>query len=230
MLRSLFYTYAFILLAQFLVSGNAFPKFLYYRATQEYPLATLPNGDNEYLTWHLDNPLHFYNEKYGQLHYGIPAPPGNRGTGLSNLPPDTFPEGTGSVDHLSLAGVALSVNPMVSLIRLSSSSVSRRFISPRGIGSKLSLFSPSVANVLASVMAAIARRVTGGSAGVVIVTSSIWSLVPVSSAGLIGSPPPMPASSSNTAAIIKRVCLASALVHHASGGVRGSHLASLCPK
>uniref|UniRef100_A0A1A9V771 Nidogen n=1 Tax=Glossina austeni TaxID=7395 RepID=A0A1A9V771_GLOAU len=68
MFRSLFYTYAFILLAQFLVSGNAFPNFLYYPASQEYPLATLPNGDNEYLIWHLDNPLHFYSEKYDQLY------------------------------------------------------------------------------------------------------------------------------------------------------------------
>lgn len=68
MLRSLFYTYAFILLVQFLVSGNAFPNFLYYPSSQEYPLATLPNGDNEYLIWHLDNPLHFYSEKYDQLY------------------------------------------------------------------------------------------------------------------------------------------------------------------
>lgn len=41
---------------------------LYYPASDEYPVSTLPNGDSESLVWHLENPISFYGEKYDKFY------------------------------------------------------------------------------------------------------------------------------------------------------------------
>lgn len=70
-----FSTFLLLIINSSLASGHVLDSLhlneLYYPTSPEYPSSNLPNGDSEFLVWHLDNPINFYSEKYDQLYVSI---------------------------------------------------------------------------------------------------------------------------------------------------------------